>query len=76
VVQAMKDLIMSPDYPCVPALRSFERGEYMVELCQGAFGTGSSADKIAHGLTLFRERQKRNGESFLSFWAVWEAKGG
>lgn len=46
----------------------------MVELCE-SFGSGNSASKIAHALTMFRERQKRNGEPFLSFWAVWEDEG-
>lgn len=42
----------------------------MVDLVED-FGTGYAAKTIAHGLTQFRERQKRTGEPFLSYWAVW-----
>lgn len=72
IVQSMRDLVMSPHYPCVPAVRSYERGEYMVELCPGEFGSGSAAKIIAEGLKNFRERQQRTKEPFLSFWAVWD----
>jgi len=71
-VQAIKDLVLSPNYPCVPAVRSFERGEYMVELCTGEYGSGKAAAQLAKALRSFRARQKRTNEPFLSIYAVFE----
>lgn len=56
-------------YPCVPAVQSFKKHEYLVGLYDG-FGEGTGSRQLFQDLYFFRERQKESASLYLSFWAV------
>lgn len=67
----IQNLVMQPNYPCVGAVSSFLKQDYMT--CEyPAFGSGESAPKLYQNLLDFKERQLENKTPFFSFWAVYK----
>jgi hypothetical protein len=56
-------------YPCIPAVQSFTKHDYLVGLYDH-FGQGAHSQLLAQDLLFFRERQKQSRSLYLSFWAV------
>ncbi|HEY0094355.1 MAG TPA: guanitoxin biosynthesis heme-dependent pre-guanitoxin N-hydroxylase GntA [Archangium sp.] len=56
-------------YPCIPAVQSMTKREYLVGI-YGRFGEGTCSRELARDLLFFRERQKQSRSLYLSFWAV------
>ncbi|HEX8439834.1 guanitoxin biosynthesis heme-dependent pre-guanitoxin N-hydroxylase GntA [Archangium sp.] len=56
-------------YPCIPAVQSLTKHEYLVGLYD-RFGQGTHSRELALDLLFFRERQKQSRSLYLSFWAV------
>lgn len=57
------------DYPCVAALRSFYRDEYLVGLYT-SFGTTVSASDLRKDLVYFLSEVRRTDSEYLTMWAV------
>ncbi len=67
----IKNLLSQKNYPCTPALRSFNRGEYQVGLYK-KFGTGYNWKELRQDLLFFTKKQKESNSPYLTFWAVYE----
>ena len=57
-------------YPCIPAVQSMTKHEYLVGLYDD-LGEGKHSAELARDLLFFRERQKRSKSLYLSFWALY-----
>lgn len=66
----MAGLLGLPSYPCIPAVKSFVQGQYLVGTYEN-YGSGMSAAQMARDLRFYRRRQKSTSSPFLSFWAVY-----
>jgi hypothetical protein len=55
---AIGELMAQKDYPCVPALRSYKLGEFLVGLYPGELGSGGSSRALLEDLLYFRQMQK------------------
>ncbi len=69
--QDIKNLVLKPNYPCVAAVSSFLKQDYMSEKYKN-FGSGECAPKLAEDLLRFKAEQRRLKSPFYSFWAVFE----
>ncbi|OYZ10964.1 MAG: hypothetical protein B7Y39_19910 [Bdellovibrio sp. 28-41-41] len=67
----IQNLVMQANYPCVSAVNSFLREDYM-SFEYSAFGSGESAPKLFQNLLDFKERQLSTKAPFFSFWAVYK----
>lgn len=67
----IKKLLSQKNYPCTPALRSFNRGEYQVGLYK-KFGSGYHWKELRQDLLFFIKKQKETNSPYLTFWAVYE----
>ncbi len=65
----MAALVRSKNYPCVPAILSFESGAFLVGEYD-EFGTGKNAAALYQDLTYFSHQQKRLNSPYFTFWAV------
>jgi uncharacterized protein len=69
--QNIRNLVMQPNYPCVSAVSSFLKKDYMTE-SYPAFGSGQGAAKLYADLIRFKNEQRRTKAPFYSFWAVYD----
>ena len=69
--QNIRNLVMQPNYPCVSAVSSFLKKDYMTE-SYPAFGSGEAAERLYADLLNFKNKQRRTQSPFYSFWAVFE----
>nr|WP_275583583.1 guanitoxin biosynthesis heme-dependent pre-guanitoxin N-hydroxylase GntA [Archangium primigenium] len=69
VQTAMRDWLDPKSYPCIPAVQSMTKHEYLVGL-YGALGQGRHNRALAQDLLFFREQQRQSQSLYLSFWAV------
>lgn len=67
--QAIQNTVRARHYPCVPAILSVERHQYLVGIYSG-FGTGVFAEEFYRDLMYFKAEQKKNNRPYLSFWAI------
>ncbi len=67
--QAIQNTVRARNYPCVPAILSVEKHQYLVGIYSG-FGTGIFADEFYRDLMYFKEEQKNKNMPYLSFWAI------
>jgi FPC/CPF motif-containing protein YcgG len=67
----IKKLLTQKNYPCTPALRSFNRGEYQVGLYKG-FGKGLKCADLRQDLLYYIQKQRETMSPYLTFWAVYD----
>lgn len=68
----IRSLILQEDYPCVAAIQSVVRNDYMVGT-YGQFGHGTHWQKLRADLLHYVESQHATQSRYLSFWAVFAA---
>lgn len=68
---AMGSLVRAKNYPCVPALISLERDQYLLGI-YNEFGSGKVAADLYRDLAVFRFRQGVSQAPYMSFWAVFK----
>lgn len=71
LLQDIRHLIMKPNYPCVAAVSSFLKHDFMSGNYKD-FGSGQCAAQLASDLLKFKTEQRRLKSPFYSFWAVFE----
>ena len=71
VHEEIRSLIMQPSYPCVAAVQSVVRQDYIVGLYSN-FGEGRSWKKLRVDLIQFLNQLSVTNSRYLSFWAVFE----
>ena len=69
--QNIRNLVMQPNYPCVSAVSSFLKNDYMIENYP-EFGSGKAAERLYADLLHFKNEQRLTQAPFYSFWAVYE----
>jgi FPC/CPF motif-containing protein YcgG len=69
--QNIKKLVMQPNYPCVSAVSSFLKQDYM-SANYPDFGSGAAGARLYTDLLRFKNEQRRLKAPFYSFWAVYE----
>lgn len=70
----MSALVRAKNYPCVPAILSFESSAYLVGEYDG-FGTGANSKALYQDLLYFAKEQKSSRSPYFTFWAVFKAEG-
>ncbi len=71
ITAEIRERILQKNYPCVAAVQSVLRGEYLVGI-YGEFGSGRHWSKFRGDLFKFLEAVKKNDSRYLSFWAVFD----
>lgn len=72
-MDAIQNLILSKNYPCIAAVQSFLKDDYQVRTYQNFGAMAHSAD-LARDLLAFRQAYQQNKTPFLSFFAVFEGE--
>ena len=67
-----KGLLFQDNYPCVPAVKSFRDGSFMVGFYEN-FGSAQTWKEYREDLLFFLQEQERTKSLYLSFWAVFKA---
>lgn len=67
--QELEKLISQKNYPCIAALQSFHRDDYMVGIYE-KFGVGNSWWDLRNDLNFFLRDQLRSGSVYSTFWAI------
>ena len=65
----IKDHLLRPNYPCVAAVQSFLKGDFLLR-SYPRFGSGECASTLAEDLLHFKREQKRLNSDYYSLWAV------
>jgi FPC/CPF motif-containing protein YcgG len=68
----IRSLILQENYPCVAAIQSVVRNEYVIGT-YGQFGTGTHWHKLRADLLNFLELQSSTQSRYMSSWAVFTA---
>lgn len=69
--EEIRELITQKNYPCVAAVQSVARNDYLIGVYSD-FGTGKSWQRFRKELLSFLSLLKLTGSKYLSFWAVFE----
>lgn len=70
--KAIGSLLEQVNYPCIPAQKSYGRGEYFLGI-YGDFGLGTRSRQMAKDLLHFRSVQKKSSSIYMSFLAVFQS---
>ena len=68
----IRSLVLQKDYPCVAAIQSVVRNDYMVGT-YGQFGHGTHWQNLRADLLHYLELQRVTQSRYMSFWAVFSA---
>jgi FPC/CPF motif-containing protein YcgG len=68
-LQDIKDHLLRPNYPCIAAVSSFLKGDFLLREYKN-FGAGECAASFAEDLLHFKSEQKRLNSDYYSFWAA------
>jgi FPC/CPF motif-containing protein YcgG len=68
--QDIRKLLGEKFYPCVAAVQSRAKNDFVVETCEG-FGTGKSRGQIRSAVLNFLEAWKRTRSTTLSLWIAY-----
>jgi FPC/CPF motif-containing protein YcgG len=69
--EAIKSLILKKSYPCVAAIQSVAKHDYVIK-SYSSFGQGESGRKLREDLIQFLILRNETNSRFLSFWAIFE----
>lgn len=67
--ETIRSFISQLDYPCVAAIRSVTRKDYMIGIYD-QFGSGSHWQQLRVDLDAYLRKQRATQSRYLSFWAV------
>ncbi len=70
IFQAMENLVLQKNYPCVAAIQSLQKEEFGFGVYRD-FGSGHSSLKLGRDLLAFKTEQEKSKSPFLSFWALY-----
>jgi FPC/CPF motif-containing protein YcgG len=73
VDQAIRELVLQKDYPCVAAIQSVHRAESRFGVYSD-FGTGRCGERLRQALQEFVEEQTRSRSEYLSYWAIFDGR--
>ncbi len=70
ITQEIGAVLGQKSYPCIAALRSFHRNDYVMGV-YGGFGTGRDWSDLRTDLVWFLEEQRRSGSPYSTMWAIY-----